>query len=85
MENFNRNHRSRNDSNRGRNENYSKDDNFREKTEYQKHGDQNKIRNDQLRNWDEPYRGGNNRVRRGRGGPSVYFNSNLKQNPRSNE
>lgn len=83
----NHSHRSRTDSHRGRYENYRKEDNFRDNAEHHKNhrGDQNKIRNDQHHNWDEHYRGGNNRGRRGRGGPFVFFNSNLKQAPRSNE
>lgn len=90
MDNFSQNHRLRNDNQRGRTENYSKEDNFREKGEYHKsyRNEQNKTRNDQHRNnWDENYRGGNNynRGRRGRGGSSVFVNSNLKQNPRGNE
>ncbi|XP_027851377.2 YTH domain-containing family protein 1 isoform X2 [Aphis gossypii] len=86
LENYNHNHRPRTDSHRGRNENFSKEDNFREHKTYR--SDQNRIRNDHHSNWDEQYRGGNNinRGRRGRGGgPSVYVNSNLKQTNRSYE
>ncbi|XP_025420368.1 YTH domain-containing family protein 1 isoform X2 [Sipha flava] len=82
-ENFIHSHRSRTDNPRGRNDNYSKEDNFREKNEYHKNN-----RNDQHhQNWDENYRGRNNyiRGRRGRSGSSVYVNSNLKQTPRGSE
>ncbi|XP_026815525.1 YTH domain-containing family protein 1 isoform X2 [Rhopalosiphum maidis] len=86
LENHSHNHRSRTDSYRGRNENFSKEDNFREHKNYR--NDQNRIRNDHHCNWDEQYRGGNNfnRGRRGRGGgPFVFVNSNLKQTDRSYE
>ncbi|XP_060836960.1 YTH domain-containing family protein 1 isoform X2 [Rhopalosiphum padi] len=86
LENYSHNHRPRTDSYRGRNENFSKEDNFREHKNYR--SDQNRIRNDHHCNWDEQHRGGNNfnRGRRGRGGgPFVFFNSNLKQTNRSYE
>ncbi|VVC32946.1 Hypothetical protein CINCED_3A015358 [Cinara cedri] len=84
FENFSHSHRSKIEIHKGRNENYSKEDNFSDRSH---RSDQNKIRNDQHRNWDDNYRGGYNynRGRRGRGGPSVFINSNLKQTPRSNE
>jgi len=88
LENFGHNHRSRTDNYRGRNENYSREDSFQDNSEHHKNyrNDQNKIRNDH-RAWDENYRGGNtyNKGRRGRGGSSVFVNSNLKQTSRGIE
>lgn len=89
MENINHSQGSRIDSHRNRNDNYGKEDNFQDKGEHHKNHryDQNKIRNEQHRNCDEQFRGGNNynRIRRPRGGPFVFVNSNLKQTPRGNE
>ncbi|XP_025203938.1 YTH domain-containing family protein 1 isoform X2 [Melanaphis sacchari] len=86
FENNSHNHRPRTDSYKGRNENFSKEDNFREHKTYR--SDQNRIRNDYHCNWDEQHKGGNNfnRGRRGRGGgPFVFVNSNLKQTNRNYE
>ncbi|XP_015365167.1 PREDICTED: YTH domain-containing family protein 3 isoform X2 [Diuraphis noxia] len=86
FENFSHNHRPRTDNYRGRNDNNSKEDNFREHNKTHR-SDQNRNRNDHHCNSDEQYRSGNNfnRGRRGRGGPSVFVNSNLKQTNRGYE
>ncbi|XP_050419651.1 YTH domain-containing family protein 1 isoform X2 [Adelges cooleyi] len=75
-------HRGRTENHRNRNDNgQSKDDNNRDKGEHIRNhrSDQNKSR-DHQRNWEEHKTNSYNRGgRRGRGGPSVFINSNLKQ------